>query len=106
MTALMAALPRPEARAFIIMRASSRGSGMYRTWKPPGKRRHFNPLTFLYPSACGALSVAMEIAYDTARSLSDSIQILPSPGETLSYEIKTLSARRFKIKRQSNLTMT
>ena len=49
---------------------------------------------------------AMEIAYDTARSLSDSIQILPSPGETLSYEIKTLSARRFKIKRQSNLTMT
>ncbi|ACI07117.1 hypothetical protein KPK_0821 [Klebsiella variicola] len=50
--------------------------------------------------------MAMEIAYDTARSLSDSIQILPSPGETLSYEIKTLSARRFKIKRQSNLTMT
>ncbi|MCS5881671.1 hypothetical protein LNP17_25670 [Klebsiella variicola subsp. variicola] len=43
--------------------------------------------------------MAMEIAYDTARSLSDSIQILPSPGETLSYEIKTLSARRFKIKK-------
>ncbi|MGY7600164.1 hypothetical protein L1R14_15185, partial [Klebsiella pneumoniae] len=49
MTALIAALPWPEAQAFIIMRVSSRGSGMYRTWKPPGKIHQFSQLTLSLP---------------------------------------------------------
>ncbi|WP_227633107.1 hypothetical protein, partial [Klebsiella pneumoniae] len=71
MTALIAVLPWPEAQAFIIMRVSSReDQGCTGRGNPQERFISSASSPFLYPSDRGLLSLAMELAHDTARARS------------------------------------